>query len=96
MWTPIRLSLIHISSKEDLDKVRLNLDAHYYQTADITFTEADFAAGGAFYNDGKGFEPIGNMNEFFTGEYYGEDHSIYNLYINRNDDLSLIHIFCKY
>ena len=41
---------------------------------------------GAFYNDGKGFEPIGNMNEFFTGEYYGEDHSIYNLYINRNDD----------
>ena len=75
-----------VSSKEDLDKVRLNLDAHYYQTADITFTEADFAMGGAFYNDGKGFEPIGNMNEFFTGEYYGEDHSIYNLYINRNDD----------
>ncbi|MBU5449239.1 hypothetical protein [Acetivibrio sp. MSJd-27] len=75
-----------VSSKEDLDKVRLNLDAHYYQTADITFTEADFAAGGAFYNDGKGFEPIGNMNEFFTGEYYGEDHSIYSLHINRNDD----------
>lgn len=55
-----------ISTKEDLDKIRTHLDENghvtgYFQLAnDIVFEEADFAEGGAFYNDGLGWLPIGH------------------------------------
>lgn len=77
-----------IGTKEDLDKVRENLSAHYIQTADIIFSEEDFAPGGDFYNDGQGFMPIGYtiddlenpLYDPFLGKYDGQNHWIKNLF----------------
>lgn len=76
-----------IATKEQLDNVRKNLDAHYKMTADIKFTEADFAEGGAFYNNGDGWKPIGEgnywagQNTAFNGTFDGDNHVIDGLRI---------------
>lgn len=69
-------NLIAISSKEDFNNIRNDLNGNYYLTCDIEFTEADFAPGGAFYNDGKGFVPIGNGKSPFTGTFDGRGHTV--------------------
>lgn len=48
-----------IETKEHLNNVRNDLDAHYKMIADIEFTDADFTESGDFYNEGKGWSPIG-------------------------------------
>lgn len=68
-----------INTKEELDNVRNNLNASYKLNADIEFTEADFAEGGEFYNDGKGWEPIGSYSKPFSGTFDGNGHVIRNL-----------------
>jgi len=69
-----------ISTKEDLDNVRNDLSAHYKMTADIIFTEEDFEEGGAFYNDGEGWLPIGSdPNYGFEGVFDGNGHKIKGL-----------------
>ena len=65
-----------ISTKEDLNNVRNNLTGKYYLTQDIVFTEADFAAGGAFYNEGEGWQPIGSEENPFSGTFDGNGHAI--------------------
>ena len=60
-----------ISNKYQLDNVRNELGAHYKLTCDIVFDESDFAEGGDFYNDGAGFEPIGDEEAIFTGVFDG-------------------------
>ncbi len=77
-----------IATKTDLKTLSENStywgQGYYFkQTADITFTTADFASGGAFYNSGQGFIPIGNNSTNFTGSYDGDGHTIDGLYINR-------------
>ena len=56
---------------------------------DISFTDADFEFGGAFYNVGNGLVTIGNaMQGFkgtFTGLYNGVVHSINNLRLAGNE-----------
>lgn len=69
-----------ISTKDHLNNVRKYLDAHFLMVADIEFTEADFAEGGAFYNNGQGWEPIGkNVNSPFTGVFDGDGHIVSRL-----------------
>ena len=76
-----------ISTKAHLNNVRNHLDAHFKMVADIVFTEADFAEGGEFYNDGQGWEPIGgNGSTTFTGVFDGDEHTITGLYCNRSGD----------
>jgi hypothetical protein len=70
-----------IETKEHLNNVRKDLDAHYKLIADIVFAETDFANGGVFYNSAKGWEPIGTEDDPFTGVFDGNGHSIKNLYI---------------
>ncbi len=75
-----------IATKADLDTLSHNpsyWDKHFIQTADIVFHSSDFQSGGAFYNGGAGFSPIGNSKNGFTGSYNGQDHVIDSLYINR-------------
>lgn len=63
---------IPISTKEALDNIRNDLDADYYLTNDIVFTEEDFEEDGAFYNDGQGWVPIGGSYEMsFSGTLDG-------------------------
>lgn len=81
-----------ISTKEELNAIRDNLSGKYYLTADIVFSENDFNEGGAFYNEGAGWLPIGtDSSTVFTGILDGNGHKISGLYINRSDE-SIIYI----
>ena len=73
---------IKITTKEELNAVRNDLGAKYVLMADIVFTSADFASGGAFYNGGAGWTPIGTQSNAFTGVFDGNGHTIQNLKIN--------------
>ena len=66
---------------------------HFKQTANITFTDADFQSGGDFYNGGAGFIPIGNGTTEFTGTYDGDGKSISNLYILQSSGSGSIGLF---
>ena len=72
-----------IETKAQLNNVRNYLSAYFKLAADIEFTESDFAAGGAFYNEGAGWVPIGaNANNAFTGVFDGNGHTIRGLQVN--------------
>ena len=77
---------IPVSTKEDLDNIRNDLEGDYYLTNDIVFTEEDFEEGGAFYNDGQGWEPVGSSYETsFSGTFDGQGFSIEGLRIYNRD-----------
>ena len=79
-----------IKTKYHLDNVRNHLDAHFKMIADIEFTDADFAEGGDFYNDGQGFLPIGKDSYTpFTGVFDGNGYAIKNLYTTISSDDNL-------
>jgi len=67
---------IAISSKEDFNNIRNNLSGDYYLTCDIEFSASDFASGGAYYNSGKFFVPIGSGKTPFTGTFDGKGYTI--------------------
>ena len=73
-----------VETKEHLNNVRNDLDAHYKMIADIEFSAADFAVGGDFYNNGTGWKPIGSgtTNKSFTGVFDGNGYSVKNIIIN--------------
>lgn len=72
-----------VATAEHLNNIRYNLTSHYIQTADIDL-------GIAPWNEGEGWEPIGdyywtNPAISFSGDYDGNDYEIRNLTINRPD-----------
>ncbi|MHB8963641.1 MAG: M26 family metallopeptidase, partial [Saccharofermentanales bacterium] len=80
-----------IYTKQDLDNVRNDLNGQYYLANDIAFEAADFEEGGEFYNDGKGWLPIGYAvivngvmaeDKPFTGTFDGCNHSVKGLKMN--------------
>lgn len=68
-----------ISTKEELDAIRNDLSGKYYLAADIVFTDEDFAEGGAFYNNGAKWIPIGTSSAPFIGTFDGNGHTITGL-----------------
>jgi hypothetical protein len=73
-----------IENWNHLDNVRDNLDANFTLVSDIdqnTAGYADVASGSA--NGGKGFDPVGNSPDAFTGTFDGNDHVIEDLFIDR-------------
>ena len=79
-----------ISNKTHLNNVRKYLDAHFKMVTDIEFTDADFAEGGDFYNDGQGWEPIGNSDSSaFTGTFDGNNNVIKGLFVKKTDTLHI-------
>lgn len=75
-----------ISTKEELRDIANNLGGSYYLTQDITFSAEDFQPGGAFYNEGSGWLPIGpKAAEAFKGVLDGNGHKISGLVINGKD-----------
>jgi len=86
-----------ISTKEELNGIRNNLDGNYYLTSNIEFSEDDFAEGGMFYNEGAGWLPIGDdFFNAFTGIFDGNGYYVSGLQI-RNSESSLSGLFgcCK-
>jgi hypothetical protein len=79
-----------ISNKTDLRILSENWgeenlwNKHYQQTVDISFEASDFQSGGNFYNEGEGWIPIGNASSQFSGTYDGQNHTIFNVFINRS------------
>lgn len=67
-----------ITNVLQLQEMNDDLDAWYELGNDID------ASATKNWNDGKGFVPIGNMNEF-TGSFDGREHIVTGLYINRPD-----------
>jgi len=70
-----------IATKTQLDMVRRHSDAHFVLVDDLEFTGADFEAGGAFCNRGKGFRPLFGSGTF-RGSFDGAGHSITGLRID--------------
>ena len=72
-----------ISTKEELAAVANSLSGSYYLTQDIIFSEEDFLPGGAFYNEGSGWLPLGaNASKSFKGKFDGNGHKIQGIRIN--------------
>ncbi len=75
-----------IATKAHLNNVRNHLDAQYKMIDDIEFTNADFAAGGNFYNNGKGWNPIGtNEGSAFNGTFDGNGFAVVGISGKRSD-----------
>lgn len=70
-----------IETKEHLNNVRNDLDAHYKMIANIVFSDEDFTESGDFYNASSGFVPIGTKDDAFCGSFDGNGFSISNLLI---------------
>ena len=70
-----------ITTPAQLNLVRKGLSKHYVLGADIVFTEQDFAEGGAFYNSGNFWSPIGTSSTPFSGSFSGNGFAIFGLKI---------------
>jgi len=64
---------------DDLQNMRDDLSAHYMLANDI---DASVTVG---WNDGVGFEPVGTEDHIFTGSLDGNNFTISNLYIDRDE-----------
>jgi hypothetical protein len=69
-----------IRTASDLQAMQEDLDADYKLIRDID------ASGTVNWNNGQGFNPIGDNDVNFTGSFDGQNHTISNLSINRLDD----------
>ena len=67
-----------IATAEQLSSIPSNTTDYFKLIEDIVFTEEDFAPGGPFYNDGRGFPSISG----FGGIFDGDGHVIFGLYQN--------------
>jgi len=71
-----------VANAVQLNKVRNHLTSHFIQTADIDLSDY-VTEGGIFYNEGEGWEPIGDSSNKFQGSYDGDGYTISNLFIER-------------
>jgi hypothetical protein len=65
-----------ITNVKQLQEMKYDLKAYYVLGNDIDASET------RYWNNGQGFEPIGDKDNPFTGSFDGRGHKIYNLYIN--------------
>jgi hypothetical protein len=65
-----------ITNVKQLQEMKYDLRAYYVLGNDIDASETKY------WNDGRGFEPIGDFDNRFTGSFDGRGYKIYNLYIN--------------
>ena len=78
-----------IESADQLDAIRDNLDAHYALVNDVDLSTFIGTLGSLdpFYNEGRGWFPIGGDGDYFRGSLDGRGHSISGLvfYIPETD-----------
>jgi hypothetical protein len=79
----------------DLDAIRNNLGGNYVLMNNLDSTTAGYAAlASNKANGGAGWQPIGNLTEYyeptgFEGAFDGQEHQIKDLSINRPDELAV-------
>jgi cysteine-rich repeat protein len=72
-------AVLAISSCQDLQKMQCNLMGNYYLTQDIDCSDTKN------WDNGHGFAAVGPTDVYpFSGKFDGQNHTISNLYINRN------------
>ncbi|MDR1565318.1 MAG: hypothetical protein LBS74_10210, partial [Oscillospiraceae bacterium] len=82
-FTAFAADPIIITTKAGLAQAVADPTGTYELGADIIFTAADFASGGAYYNGGSGFPVIGSSDaQPFTGSLDGKGYVISGLKIN--------------
>ena len=81
-----------ITTPSQLNLVRKGLSKHYVLGADIVFTEQDFAEGGAFYNSGNFWSPIGTSSTPFSGSFSGNGFAIYGLKIYKTGKAATVSV----
>jgi hypothetical protein len=69
-----------ITNVKQLQEMKYDLKAYYVLGNDIDASETKY------WNNGQGFEPIGDHKYPFTGSFDGKGYKIYNLYINTTRD----------
>ena len=78
--------LARVGSGYEHEEGTWDLDDHYILMNDIDASPTG-NVGSEFWNDGAGWEPIGEFvsgeEEWFGGVFDGDGHTIYDLYINR-------------
>jgi len=78
---------IEIRDWYDLDAIRDNLGGHHILMNDLDSTTAGYAElASETANQGKGWEPIGTLDDEFTGIFDGQGYEISDLFINRPDE----------
>jgi len=77
-----------IGSAEDLNLINEHLDANFVLESDVNMYD-DTRDGGVFWNDGNGWDPIGDDTNSFTGSFDGNGHEITGVYINRSEDTNV-------
>lgn len=65
-----------IATCADLQNMSSNLSASYVLINDVNCSETQN------WNNGQGFVPVGNMSPAFSGSLNGNNHKVFNLYIN--------------
>jgi len=78
-----------ITTIEQLDEIRDDLTAHYILMNNLDFNDdasyADSGANKAGFTTGDGWNPIGNAyGSRFQGNFNGDNHTISNLFIDRD------------
>lgn len=75
-----------ISNPGDLDCIRYNLSKHFILGDNIDLNHALMSSNSEYYwyDDTKGWNPIGTLDAAFTGSLDGADYEIQNLYSRRN------------
>ena len=76
-----------ITNISELQAIEADLDAHYVLGSNIDAAEtAEWNEAEGFWNDPRGFTPIGDtLEESFTGTLDGDSHTISNLMVARSD-----------
>lgn len=79
---------IPIYTPEEFNDIRNNLDGNYILMNDITFQAEDFQEGGAYYNNGIGWMPIGSETTPFTGNLNGNYHMVKGIIIQQSSSMN--------
>lgn len=73
-----------IKKTSHFDLIRIFPAGYFEQGNDIAFASSDFLSGGAYYNEGKFWEPLkGSGTVYFSGSYSGGGYTISGFKINR-------------
>ncbi len=85
---------IEIRDWHDLDAIRDNLGGSYILMNDLDSTTAGYEElAGPAANGGKSWQPIGAVDQLFTGSFDGQGYEIRDLHINRPDQ-DAVGLFC--
>jgi hypothetical protein len=81
------LEILEIWHWHDLHTIRANLGGSYILMSDLDSTTAGYEElASPTANEGKGWQPIGTLDDPFPGTFHGQGYEIRDPFINRPDE----------